>query len=233
MTARLFVLFGYNHFTCDIAEIIQEGGDRVARIVLNREEKVLPGKPTLADWLRRQKLLAEPESLPEISVLSEGDFHPRPGDHYAMGFAGAGQAPWVESLRENHGLAFSTIIHRTAVVSRSAVLGAGCVVGAGAIVAAEATLGQHVALNRGCTVGHHAMLGDYSVVQPGANVASFVKLGRGAMIGLGASVLQDRVIGEYAQVAAGATVTGDVPARTLVAGVPAVFKRQLAELPSP
>jgi sugar O-acyltransferase (sialic acid O-acetyltransferase NeuD family) len=233
MTPRSFVLFGYNHFTCDIAEVIQESGDWVVAIVLNREDRVLPGKPTLADWVGRQKQLGQAAGLPGIATLAETEFQPRAGHHYAMGFAGAGQAPWVEALRKRHSLEFSTLTHPSAVVSRSAVVGQGCVVCAGAIVAAEATLGEHVTLNRGCTVGHHASLGDYSVVQPGANVASFVRVGRGAMVGLGASVLQDRTIGEFAQVAAGAIVTGDVPERTLVAGVPAVFKRKLVDLPSP
>jgi len=233
VTPRPFVIFGYNHFTCDIAEVIQEGGGWIARIVLNREERVAQGKPTLADWLARQKQLGLPAGLSDIVGLPEAEFEPRAGDQYAMGFAGAGQAPWVEALRVRHGIAFSTIIHPSAVISRSAILGEGCVVGAGAIVAAEAKLGEHVTLNRGCTVGHHTALGDYAIVQPGANIASFVRVGRGAMVGMGASVLQDRGVGEFAQVAAGAVVTDDVPARTLVAGVPAVVKRQLVELPSP
>jgi sugar O-acyltransferase (sialic acid O-acetyltransferase NeuD family) len=233
MKLRPFVIFGYNHFTCDVAEIIQEQGDWLARIVLNRPERIFPGKPTLADWLKRQAQFGRPEGLPEIVALPEADFRPATGEHYAMGFAGAGQAPWVQSLREKHGLSFSTVVHRSAVVSRTAILGEGCVVCAGAIVAAEACLGEHVTLNRGCSVGHHAALGDYSIIQPGANLGSFVRVGRGAMVGLGASVLQDRTIGDYSQVAAGAAVTSDVPERTLVAGVPAVEKRQLVDLPSP
>lgn len=233
MTPRPFVIFGYNHFTCDVAEIIQEGGGWVARIVLNRQERAAPGKPTLADWLARQARLGQPAGLPDIVCVPESEFMPRAGDQYAMGFSGAGRAPWVRALRERHGLVFTTIIHPSAVVSRSASLGEGCVVGAGAIIAAEARLGAHVTLNRGCTVGHHAALGDYAVVQPGANVASFAKVGQGAMVGMGASVLQDRVVGDFSQVAAGAVVTDDVPARALVAGVPAVLKRRLADLPSP
>jgi len=233
MTPAPFVIFGYNHFTCDIAEIIQARGDRVARLVLNRAERQIPGKPTLADWLGRQKELGRDQGVPPIECAQDADFRPGAGERFAMGFSGAGREPWVEGLRTRHGLTFETLVHPSAVVSRSAVLGEGCVVCAGAIVAAEVRVGAHVTLNRGCTIGHHAALADYAVVQPGANLASFVRVGRGAVVGVGASVIEDRVIGEYSRVAAGAAVIADVPPRTLVAGVPAQVKRQLEHPPAP
>jgi acetyltransferase-like isoleucine patch superfamily enzyme len=46
-------------------------------------------------------------------------------------------------------------------------------------------------------------------------------------IAAGATVLQGVVVGDDAVVAAGAVVTKDVPARTLVAGVPAEVIRAL------
>jgi acetyltransferase-like isoleucine patch superfamily enzyme len=48
----------------------------------------------------------------------------------------------------------------------------------------------------------------------------------GAMVGAGATLLPGVTIGIGAIVAAGAVVTRDVAARTMVAGVPAVYKRQ-------
>jgi acetyltransferase-like isoleucine patch superfamily enzyme len=48
-----------------------------------------------------------------------------------------------------------------------------------------------------------------------------VRIGRGALLSTGAIVLPGRRIGAGAVVAAGAVVTADVPARTVVAGVPA------------
>jgi 2,3,4,5-tetrahydropyridine-2-carboxylate N-succinyltransferase/tetrahydrodipicolinate N-acetyltransferase len=52
-------------------------------------------------------------------------------------------------------------------------------------------------------------------------------IGRGATIGLGAAVIEERIIGEGAFVAAGAVVVNDVEAGSLVAGVPAVFKKRI------
>ncbi|WP_430639527.1 DapH/DapD/GlmU-related protein [Haloferax volcanii] len=50
---------------------------------------------------------------------------------------------------------------------------------------------------------------------------------RNAWIGAGATILPDVTIGENSVVAAGAVVTKDVPANTVVAGVPAEVVREL------
>jgi UDP-2-acetamido-3-amino-2,3-dideoxy-glucuronate N-acetyltransferase len=56
-------------------------------------------------------------------------------------------------------------------------------------------------------------------------VETFVK--NGASIGSGATILAGVTIGEYAVVGAGAVVTNDVPAHTVVAGVPAKILRTM------
>jgi acetyltransferase-like isoleucine patch superfamily enzyme len=66
-----------------------------------------------------------------------------------------------------------------------------------------------------------------------ARIDSFPREGRdivvrkGAWIGSNATVLGPCVLGEDCVVAAGAVVIGDVPARTVVAGVPARVVREL------
>jgi len=54
-----------------------------------------------------------------------------------------------------------------------------------------------------------------------------IRVGKKAWIGAGVIVLADSVIGEGAIVAAGSVVRGDVEPHTLVAGVPAKFKKRL------
>lgn len=77
--------------------------------------------------------------------------------------------------------------------------------GTGPVIIGEQVTIGHAAVVHGCTVG------------------------RGALIGIGAKILSHAVIGEHALVAAGAVVQEgmEVPARTLVAGVPAKIKREL------
>ncbi|WP_094555576.1 gamma carbonic anhydrase family protein [Synechococcus sp. 1G10] len=76
--------------------------------------------------------------------------------------------------------------------------------------------GQPVLIGAGVTIGHRAVV-------HGATLED------GCLIGIGAIVLNGVRVGEGALVAAGAVVTRDVPARTLVAGIPAKEKRTLSE----
>ena len=67
-----------------------------------------------------------------------------------------------------------------------------------------------------CTIGHGAMFESCTI-------------GRACIVGMNAVILQDAVIGEESVVAAGAVVLegSRVPARSLVAGVPATVKKTL------
>ncbi|HEY0614257.1 MAG TPA: gamma carbonic anhydrase family protein [Candidatus Elarobacter sp.] len=72
-------------------------------------------------------------------------------------------------------------------------------------------------VEEGATVGHCAILED-------------CRIGKGALIGTNATILNGAVIGEQSLVAAGSVVgvNAQVPPRVVVAGSPAVVKKQLA-----
>ncbi len=62
---------------------------------------------------------------------------------------------------------------------------------------------------------------------PRPHVSKPIHIKNGAWIGARATILQGVTIGENAVVAAGAVVRDDVPAGSLVAGIPAVVKKKL------
>lgn len=80
--------------------------------------------------------------------------------------------------------------------------------------------------HEGATIGSHATVGHNAIVH-----AATVE--ERALVGMGSTVLDGSVVGEEAMVAANALVQQgtDVPARTLVAGVPAEVVREYEESP--
>lgn len=118
-----------------------------------------------------------------------------------------------------------TLVHPAAVIAPDVAIGAGSVIMAGAIVNTGSTIGRFAVINTGATVDHDNRIGDNVHISPGCHFAGTVTCGADAFIGTGAVVIPGVSIGEGAYVAAGATVINDVPARTLVAGCPAVVKR--------
>lgn len=106
-------------------------------------------------------------------------------------------------------------------------------------------LGEHVFINSSChfqdqggiNLDDGVLIGPQVVIatvnhglEPGHradNLVSAVHIKAGAWIGAHATILPGVTVGEGAVVAAGAVVTKDVPARSVVAGVPARLMRTL------
>ncbi len=118
---------------------------------------------------------------------------------YGRGSLFIGKGSWLSP-----GVIIHTHVHATITI------GDGCDVGPGV----EFVTGSH-------------LIGD-GQRRAGAGTAAPIVLEPGCWIGARALILGGVTIGSGAVVAAGAVVTRDVPRDTLVAGVPATFKRGLA-----
>ncbi len=118
--------------------------------------------------------------------------------------------------------------------SHRLVIGSDCFINADCVFDATAriTVGHRVALGHGVlitTSGHDMRFPDR---RAGALEPAPVSIGNGAWIASRSTILPGVTVGEGAVVAAGAVVTRDVPAHTVVGGVPARMLRQLEEPPA-
>ncbi len=122
-------------------------------------------------------------------------------------------------------------------VQRGAVIGRYCVLGQNVNISNHVKIGDYVKIQNNVSVYEGVELEDGVFCGPSCvftndltpraeypkGVANYKKtlVMHGASIGANATIVCGHTIGEYAMVAAGAVVTKDVPAYTLVAGVPA------------
>jgi sugar O-acyltransferase (sialic acid O-acetyltransferase NeuD family) len=127
---------------------------------------------------------------------------------------------------EDIGVEFGSIRHPTSTSTPYVTTGRGVIVAPGATLMSGSNLGDFTYVNVHAIVGHDVVLEEYTNIGPGVTLSGGIRIREGADIGAGASIIQYVEIGEWSVVAAGAAVVKDVPANTLVAGVPAVIKRQ-------
>lgn len=135
------------------------------------------------------------------------------------------------------------VVGDQAHVRERAEVGAETVIGRGAAIDNDVTIGARVKVQTGCYLTAHTLVEDDVFIAPGVTTTNDHTMGRhgrehelrGAVlrracrVGGAAVLLPGIEIGEEAFVAAGAVVTGDVPPRTVVAGVPALKLREVPD----
>ena len=100
----------------------------------------------------------------------------------------------------------------------------------GAVITNDVKIGNGVLINLNCTVGHDSSLGDFVEMSPGVHISGNCKVGAYSNIGTNATILPKVTIGNNVIVAAGAVVTKDVPDNCMVAGIPAIIKKEIEPL---
>lgn len=147
--------------------------------------------------------------------------------YFFVGIAGTQAHPLKQTLYEfGHqtcGLSCMTIVHAAAIVSPSARLGDGVAVLAGAIINAQARIGDNVVINSRAVVEHHCEIAAHAHIASGAVLTGGVTVNEGAHVGAGAIIRGGVTVGAHATVGAGAVVLRDVPAGSIVVGVPATL----------
>ncbi|WP_339888039.1 acetyltransferase [uncultured Flavobacterium sp.] len=106
----------------------------------------------------------------------------------------------------------------------------GCNIMCGSIITNDVHIGKGTLINLSCTIGHDSKIGKFVEISPGTNVSGNCNIGNYTIIGTNVTILPKINIGKNVIVAAGSVVTKDVPDNCMVAGVPAIIKKQIEPL---
>lgn len=106
----------------------------------------------------------------------------------------------------------------------------GCNIMTGTIITNDIKIKKGTIINLNCTVGHDTVIGEFVEICPNVSISGNCEIGNYSFIGTNATILPKIKIGQNVIVAAGALVTKDVPDNCLVAGIPAIIKKQLEPL---
>lgn len=215
-------IFGASNILSDIFDCALANKFDIAAVVVDEPESIGPRDISLSG---RILSLSAFGMTPKIIHFEE--FVPNGNDYYILGPTTPRRSDLAERIEQRFGIGFTSLIHPSSYVSPLAHLGEGGFVGAKSVIAPGVRTGKHVFINRSVTVGHDTTIGSFSRLQPGSNIGGLCEVGKAVTIGLGASIVERLKIGENAYVGAGAVVLDDVAAHTLVAGVPAKFKKQV------
>ena len=123
----------------------------------------------------------------------------------------------------------SARIEPGALIRENVEIGKNAVIMMGAVINIGAEIGENAMIDMNAVLGGRAIVGSNSHIGAGAVIAGVVepasaqpvKIGKDVLIGANAVVLEGVQVDDHAVVAAGAVVTKDVPANSVVAGVPA------------
>lgn len=129
---------------------------------------------------------------------------------------------------QQHHFHFPTLIHPTAIVSRSVQIAQGNQILAGAFIGADSFLSENCIINTRAIIEHECRIGKHSHIATGAILCGKVIVGNNVHIGAGATINQGITIEDGAVIASGSVVIENVKENTLVAGVPAVFKKNIS-----
>lgn len=120
-------------------------------------------------------------------------------------------------IRDRVEIGDGAVIMMGAIINIGAIIGEGTMIDMGVVLGGRATVGKH------CHIGAGTVLA--GVVEPAS--ATPVVVEDNVLIGANAVVIEGCRIGENSVVAAGSIVIEDVPANSVVAGVPAKVIKQM------
>lgn len=123
-----------------------------------------------------------------------------------------------------------SIIAKTALVSKHSKLGLGLNIMSFAFISNSVKIGNGCLINSYAKIHHDCVLGEFTEISPNVTILGNSVIGNYCFIGASATILPKIKIGNNVIVAAGSVVTKNIPDNCMVAGVPAIIKKQIEPL---
>lgn len=128
---------------------------------------------------------------------------------------------------ENMDGELSSVISRNAEVGSFGIkIGSGCNILSGVKISNDVEIGKGTLAYYNSVITHDVRIGEFCEISPSVSILGRVSIGDFVSIGAGSVIFPDVVIGSNVVVAAGAVVRNNVPPDVMVAGVPAVIKKE-------
>jgi len=125
------------------------------------------------------------------------------------------------------GKPYTIISSKAEVGSFDNEIGYGVIITSGCVLTNSIKIDNGVLINLNTTIGHDVTIGEFVELCPNVNISGNCRIHNNVFIGTSAVVLPGLTIGENSIVAAGSVVTKDVPSNVMVAGIPAIIKKEL------
>lgn len=106
-------------------------------------------------------------------------------------------------------------------------IGTGVNIITGCAIDNSVTIDEGALINTNVIIGHDCVVGKYSEICPGTVISGNCSIGDFCFIGSNSTILPKIKIGNNSIIAAGSVVIKDVPENTLVAGNPALIKKNI------
>lgn len=209
------VILGAGNFALEILDVVDAINDSAPARRRVEVVGLLDDAPPAPETFGIYDL--EPSQLGTIADLAS--FPPSVG--YVIG-AGDSEARRRLDLAMRRSRESPVLIHpHTFMGRRNVEVGPGTVICAQAGMTNHVTIGRHVQLHRGVSVGHDSRLGDYVTLSPQTCISGNAVAEEGAFFGTGSIANPGVRIGAGATVGSGAVVVRDVAPGATVVGIPA------------
>jgi sugar O-acyltransferase (sialic acid O-acetyltransferase NeuD family) len=127
----------------------------------------------------------------------------------------------ISAIKKETGARFLSLIHPRAWIGNRVEIGDGSIICAGSLITTDITIGQHVIVNIGTTIGHDAIIDNFVTIAPTVNISGAVHVEEGVDLGTGCVILQAKTVGQWSVLGAGAVVINDIDANVTAVGAPA------------